>query len=130
MGVLDIKKFFENKGFHPERITRVGIGHLSVEKMLPGTWKKLEASSVFALLGQPELAKKQIENIVEKKGSRKQNPDQDRAARADRLKNSTPIADRKPGFVTGSPKALQGTSVGGLKPKRKSRSTFKSKHET
>ncbi len=69
MGAIDIKKYFENKGFFPEKIARVGIGHLSAEKLKPGDWKRLEGSSVEALLKQPELAKRQIANLVGSKSS-------------------------------------------------------------
>jgi 23S rRNA pseudouridine2605 synthase len=67
MNAIDIRKFFENKGFYPERIATVGIGHIMADKMLPGTIKKIEGSSVQALFGQPELAKKLIEKLVAKK---------------------------------------------------------------
>jgi 23S rRNA pseudouridine2605 synthase len=67
MSALDIRKFFENKGFFPERIACVGIGHINAEKIVPGTIKKIEASSVEALFTQPELAKTQIEKLMEKK---------------------------------------------------------------
>jgi 23S rRNA pseudouridine2605 synthase len=64
MGALDVKKYFELKGFIPERVIRVGIGHLSVERMKPGGLKKIEATSVEALLKQPDLAEKQINRLV------------------------------------------------------------------
>ncbi len=70
MGAIDVKKYFENKGFIPEKVARVAIGHISAEKLPPGTIKKLEASSVEALLTQPELAKKKIENLTASKGSK------------------------------------------------------------
>jgi 23S rRNA pseudouridine2605 synthase len=69
MGAIDVRKYFENKGFHPERVARVGIGHLAADKMLPGSVKRLEQSSVKALLAQPELAKKQIESAVQANAS-------------------------------------------------------------
>jgi len=64
MGALDVKQYFENKGFIPEKIARVGIGHISAEKLKPGDYKRLEATSVEALLTQPELAKRQIARLV------------------------------------------------------------------
>jgi len=67
MGSIEVKKFFENKGFFPEKVARVGIGHISADKMKPGAIKKLEASSVEALLKQPELAKKKIEILSRKR---------------------------------------------------------------
>jgi 23S rRNA pseudouridine2605 synthase len=69
MGALDVKKYFENKGFIPEKVARVAIGHISAEKLPPGGIKKLEASSVEALLAQPDLAKKKISNLVGQKGT-------------------------------------------------------------
>jgi 23S rRNA pseudouridine2605 synthase len=69
MGSTEVKKYLENKGFIAEKIARVGIGHLSVEKMAPGTFKRIEASSVQALLTQPELAKRQIAALTESKKS-------------------------------------------------------------
>jgi pseudouridine synthase len=69
MGAIDIKKYFENKGFIPEKVVRVAIGHISAERLPPGSIKKLEASSVEALLAQPDLARKKIANLVGSKGS-------------------------------------------------------------
>lgn len=71
MASLDVRKFFENKGFFPEKVVRVGIGHLSAESLTPGSFKKLEASSASALLKQPELAKKQIDQLVKKTAKKK-----------------------------------------------------------
>ena len=67
MGAIEIKKFFENKGFHAERVARVAIGHLNVENVQPGNFKRIEATSIQALFAQPELARKQIERLVKKK---------------------------------------------------------------
>ena len=67
MGSIEIKKYFENKGFFPEKVARIGIGHINATNLLPGTYKRLEASSVEALFAQPELAKKQIERLVAKR---------------------------------------------------------------
>ena len=67
MSAIDIRKFFENKGFFPERIACVGIGHINAEKMTPGMLKKIEGSSVHALFAQPELTKKQIEKLALKR---------------------------------------------------------------
>jgi 23S rRNA pseudouridine2605 synthase len=67
MGAIDIKAFFENKGFIPEKVARVGLGHLSIEKLPAGQLKKIEESSVRALVAQPELALRQIAELVSKK---------------------------------------------------------------
>ena len=64
MGAIDVRKYFELKGFFPEKVARVAIGHISAESLQPGAYKRLEPSSVKALLSQPELAKKKIEKLV------------------------------------------------------------------
>ena len=64
MGSIDVRKFFENKGFYPEKVARVGIGHINAEKLPPGAYKKLASTAFTALLEQPELAKKQIERMI------------------------------------------------------------------
>jgi 23S rRNA pseudouridine2605 synthase len=74
MGAIEIRKFFENKGFYPERIACVGIGHIAADKMAPGMVKKLEGSTVEALFTQPELAKTQIEKLKQKKAYVKEAP--------------------------------------------------------
>lgn len=84
MGQIDIRKFFENKGFFPERVARVGIGHLKADKMAPGTFKKLEKSSVEALLSQPELAKRQIVNSVEGQARRMKAIQEEEARKVER----------------------------------------------
>lgn len=70
MGSIDVRKYFENKGFYPERVARVGIGHLSAEALLPGTFKRIEKSSIDALFEQPELAHRQIKAAVEGQAKR------------------------------------------------------------
>jgi 23S rRNA pseudouridine2605 synthase len=67
MGALDVRKYFENKGFFPEKVARMAIGHISAEGLKPGHLKRLESSSVEALLIQPELTKKIIDKLVESK---------------------------------------------------------------
>ena len=63
-GVTEIRKYFENKGFFPEKVVRIGIGHLKADKMAAGELKKIDETSIQALLAQPELAEKLITNIV------------------------------------------------------------------
>jgi 23S rRNA pseudouridine2605 synthase len=70
MGAIDVRKYFELKGFFPEKVARVAIGHISAESLQPGAYKRLEPSSVKALLSQPELAKKKIEKLVGSKESK------------------------------------------------------------
>jgi pseudouridine synthase len=96
-GVTEIRKYFENKGFFPEKVIRVGIGHLKADTMKPGELKKVDATSIQALLVQPELTTKQIENIVKKKTKKNDHSEErkfsdksDRAPKADR-----PFSGRK-----------------------------------
>ena len=84
MGAIDVRKFFENKGFFPERVARVGIGHLSADKMKPGMFKRLQASSVKALLLQPELTKKTIEKEVKAQNESPRRMDRDGDKRKER----------------------------------------------
>jgi 23S rRNA pseudouridine2605 synthase len=104
MGSLDVRSYFENKGFFPERVARVGIGHLKAESLLPGTFKRLEKSSVEALLTQPELAQRQIQESVEGQVRRTQmileeeQKKKERAERAERIvtKRNPKAAQAKP----------------------------------
>ncbi len=75
-GVTEIRKYFENKGFFPEKVIRVGIGHLKADKMKPGEVKKVDATSIQALLIQPELTTKLIENIVKTKTKRNEHAEE------------------------------------------------------
>ena len=94
MGTIDIRKYFENKGFFPERVARVGIGHLSVEKMTPGAFKRVDASSIQALLKQPELAKKQIDKLVHSRTKNYKIPTEDEMARGmDGKRRGRPLKD-------------------------------------
>ena len=99
MGQIDIKKFFENKGFFPEKIARIAIGHLSVEKMAPGTYKRIEPSSIQALFIQPELTKKQIERAIEK-GSNYKFKTEEAAKEEERMRRANKTAPGEAKFVT------------------------------
>lgn len=57
-GAVDIKAFFEQRGFLVERIVRTAIGHISVKGLKPGTFRFLKASQAYALLNQPELGER------------------------------------------------------------------------
>ena len=61
-GGIDIKGYFEMKGFLVERVTRVGIGHITLRGMVPGEMRPLEASQVDALFTQPELFFQKIDH--------------------------------------------------------------------
>ena len=69
-GATEVRKFFENKGFMPEKVVRVGIGHLKAEKMKPGEIRKVDGTSMEAMFTQPELAEKLITNLVKDKAKR------------------------------------------------------------
>ncbi len=116
MGTIDVRKYFENKGFFPEKIARVAIGHLSAESLVPGAYKKLEPSSVKALLKQPELAKKKIEKLVAQKGSNV------RKVREEHLSEDAELKRRgrkgmfdgtKTGFITKAARAPVGRGIRG-----------------
>lgn len=61
-GTFDLKAFFELKGFLVDKITRTHIGHIALKSMRPGELKLLKASQAYALLDQPELGAKILEN--------------------------------------------------------------------
>lgn len=82
MNAIDLRKFFENKGFFVEKVARVGIGHLSAEKLAPGSFRSIPLSSIEALMTQPELAHKQIELLAKTKSKgvkTLRDPDSERA---------------------------------------------------
>jgi 23S rRNA pseudouridine2605 synthase len=54
-GAVDLKAYFEMKGFLVERITRVAFGHIRIGGLKPGEYRQLEDTQAKALLDQPEL---------------------------------------------------------------------------
>jgi 23S rRNA pseudouridine2605 synthase len=68
-GAIDLKSYFEMKGFLVERITRIAFGHLRLSGMKPGEFRTLQDSQAKALLDQPELGmrRQQFEEIKGKK---------------------------------------------------------------
>lgn len=136
MGQIDVRKFFENKGFFPERVARVGIGHIKADKMAPGSFKKLEKSSVEALLTQPELAKRQIDNAIEgqarrmksiqeeeqKKQERKEREEKKILARGGRIAKPAgkivPRDEAKPARARSKPDRTAGGRAAAAKPIR------------
>jgi 23S rRNA pseudouridine2605 synthase len=63
---VDVKAFFEAKGFLVEKITRTGIGHLTLHGLEPGKYRIVPKSKFEALVEQPELGVKALEHRVEK----------------------------------------------------------------
>ncbi len=109
MGSIDIRQYFENKGFFPEKIARVGIGHISAERMQPGAIKKLNPSSVAALFTQPELTKKIIDRSIESKGVKRHVLADDRSEKRILAGDDTSA----PGFATGKARAPVGRGLSG-----------------
>ncbi len=64
-GVIDIKTFFEDKGFLVERVTRKAIGQITLHSrdglMGPGGLRQLTYSQVEALLTHPDLGLKRLD---------------------------------------------------------------------
>jgi 23S rRNA pseudouridine2605 synthase len=69
-GTFDLKALFEMKGFLVERISRVGIGHITLHGMAPGEYRLLKKTQIEALLTQPELAMRALESAAEKQRER------------------------------------------------------------
>ena len=109
MGSIDIRQYFENKGFFPEKIARVGIGHISAERMQPGGIKKLNPSSVAALFTQPELTKKIIDRSIESKGVKRHVLQDDRSEKRILASGEEPA----PAFASGKARAPVGRGLSG-----------------
>jgi len=62
-GAVDVRALFENTGFLFERITRTSIGHVTLKGMKPGEFRYLTPSQAEALLEQPELGMRMLENL-------------------------------------------------------------------
>jgi pseudouridine synthase len=62
---VDLKAYFEMKGFLVERITRAAIGHITLRGLVPGQYKQLRQTQAEALLNQPELATRRLEVEVQ-----------------------------------------------------------------
>jgi 23S rRNA pseudouridine2605 synthase len=65
-GAVDLKTYFESKGFQIERIIRVAFGHLRLGTLEPGRYRFLKGPQAYALLEQPELGMKRQEFEAEK----------------------------------------------------------------
>lgn len=57
---VDVKAFFESKGFLVEKVTRTGIGHLTLHGLEPGKFRIVPKTKFEALFTQPELGVKAI----------------------------------------------------------------------
>ncbi len=57
---VDVKTYFESKGFLVEKITRTGIGHLTLHGLEPGKFRIVPKTKFEALFTQPELGVKAI----------------------------------------------------------------------
>jgi 23S rRNA pseudouridine2605 synthase len=66
-GAVDLKAYFEMKGFLVERITRVAFGHIRIGGMKPGEFRELEDTQAKALLEQPELGLRRHKFEAQKK---------------------------------------------------------------
>jgi 23S rRNA pseudouridine2605 synthase len=66
-GAVDLKAYFEMKGFLVERITRVAFGHIRIGGMKPGEFRQLEDTQAKALLEQPELGLRRHKFEAQKK---------------------------------------------------------------
>jgi 23S rRNA pseudouridine2605 synthase len=88
-GNLDVKNYFETRGFLIEKITRTRYGHLSVSGIKPGTYKVVNKESFEALVSKPDLALKTteaLENKTEKQEKVRQDIWKDRARKFERKK--------------------------------------------
>ncbi|MBS1961543.1 MAG: pseudouridine synthase [Bdellovibrionales bacterium] len=59
---VDVKGYFETKGFLVEKITRSGIGHLTLHGLEPGKFRIVNKEKFEALFAQPELGVKALEH--------------------------------------------------------------------
>ncbi len=63
---IDIKAYVESKGFLVEKITRQAIGHITLHGLEPGHYRFLQKSQLEALVEQPELGQRRLEQEGEK----------------------------------------------------------------
>jgi 23S rRNA pseudouridine2605 synthase len=60
---VDLKAYFETRGFLVERIIRTAIGHMTIHGLQPGHYRLLRPSQAEALLKQPELAERKLQEL-------------------------------------------------------------------
>lgn len=63
-GAVDLQTFLEMKGLHVDRIVRTAIGHITLRGLQPGTYRFLKKSQMEALVQQPELAMRALEQSI------------------------------------------------------------------
>jgi len=63
---VDVKSYFEEKGFLVEKITRTSIGHMTLHGLAPGEYRLVPKTKFEALVNQPELGVKALEFRHEK----------------------------------------------------------------
>jgi pseudouridine synthase len=63
---IDVKAFFELKGFLVEKITRTTYGNLTLGDLKPGHYRQLNKSQLEALINQPELGLTRMDQESEK----------------------------------------------------------------
>jgi 23S rRNA pseudouridine2605 synthase len=68
-GNVDVKTYFESKGFLIERMTRTAFGHITLHGLIPGQYRLIPQSKLQALIDQPDLGIKAIEFKASKKRS-------------------------------------------------------------
>lgn len=76
-GAVDLKSYFEAKGFQIERIIRIAFGHLRLGTLEPGKFRYLKQTQAMAILEQPELGLRRQE-FEEGKTEKKRERAQDR----------------------------------------------------
>jgi 23S rRNA pseudouridine2605 synthase len=57
---VDVKLYFESKGFLIEKVTRTAVGHLTLHGLEPGKYRIVPKTKFEALFTQPELGVKAI----------------------------------------------------------------------
>lgn len=73
-GAVDVKTYFEMKGFLVSRITRVAIGQVQLGDLAPGKFRMLTKSQMEAIILQPELGLRRIEEEAERLQAKKIQP--------------------------------------------------------
>ena len=63
---MDLKAYFEQKGFLVERMVRTAIGHLTLRGLDPGSYRAITKDQAQALIEQPELGIKKLAQEIAK----------------------------------------------------------------
>jgi hypothetical protein len=119
-GAIDLKTYFEQKGFLVESIRRTAIGQITLRGLEPGQYRFLKASQVEALLSHPELGLKNIPEagrpMPEGQGFHYRRPQGEKGERAAaeakaRGESAANPALPKPRSLTGLPKPRAAASA-------------------